>query len=224
MNLEDIKDRVRETATNLWSQIQEDPTFNTLREKYESLPTNTQKGIIAGVVVVVLSVLFFIPYSYLSSSSSFVEEYEDHQQTIRELLKVSRLNQGGVRPPEGLSSMEMQTRLRGIIETSGLLPEQIGDMQEFSGGLRSYARPPIITQGVQVALNKLNLQQIVEIGYNLQQAHPTLKMAGLEIKADATAPGYFNVIYKIVSFSMPMEQEKEEKPAQKGSARRRGSQ
>lgn len=214
MNFEDIKDQIRDRATALWGEIQENPTFNSLRERYETLSPNAQKGIIAGIIGVVLLILLSVPYSYFSSSSTYMTDYEEDKEIIRELLRVSRLNQGAMPIPQGLTAEALKGRVNDFLSQQKLLPEQTVGVSNLEDGSESMAKPPIRQAGVAVSLKQLNLNQILDLGLGLQNVSNSVKMAGVEVTSNPLQSGYFDVVYKLVSFSLP--QEPEEPVQQRG--------
>ena len=132
-------------------------------------------------------------------------EYEDRRQTIRKLLNASRIaNQAGAvatpPPPEALVGI-IQSRLNNF----SLLPEQNLSVQPISGAeLGGGFAPPGITQdGVKVDLATLNIKQVVDIGYDLQNLAPGVRLVGLVMNPNVKDGRYFDVSYKIARFSIP---------------------
>jgi hypothetical protein len=84
-----------------------------------------------------------------------------------------------------------------------LTPEQMTDVIELdSRSLGTALVDKSIKQsGVGVNLKKLNLRQVVDLGYTLQDLYPSVKMSGLEITASTQDPHYFDVLYKLIIFS-----------------------
>ena len=83
-----------------------------------------------------------------------------------------------------------------------MLPEQIQDVATEAASQGSLARPPIKEETLVVRLKNLNLTQVVDIGFNLQQLFSAVKMTGLEILASQEKPDYFNVTYTLSKFSL----------------------
>jgi len=205
MGLEEIKDTLSEKLSESWSKIQESPTYNSLRERYDTLSPPAQKGLIAGGIVLSLLLLLSIPYSYISSSSASIAEYNDQRSLIRNLLRASRLASEASTIPAAMPAEEVKGRVQNELSNFNLLPEQIGGVidlanQELGGAL---APSSIRQAGVGVSLKKLNLKQIVDIGFKLQDINPSVKMAGVDITASAPDPRYFDVLFKLVTFSLP---------------------
>ena len=92
MNFDDLKDQLLDLWNNLRAEIEDNPTYNSLREKYETLPPHMQKGIVGGGVVLLLFILMSIPYSYFESAKNYEQEYQEVRSVIRDLLKVGKPN------------------------------------------------------------------------------------------------------------------------------------
>lgn len=165
-----------------------------------------------------------IPYSFVSSSSNFVAEFEEHRDLIRSLLRTRNLS-GGPPLPRGMTAEDMKMRVESSLDQAGLLDTQLGSIEILSDGdPNSKLAPANVTQqGVKVELKKLNLRQILDLGYRLQNLDGSVKMTGLEIKAAADDPHYFNTIFKLISYSLPETVEKSEKEDSGRSRRNRGS-
>ncbi|MCB0412639.1 MAG: hypothetical protein KDD22_08945, partial [Bdellovibrionales bacterium] len=214
---------LKESLSNLRTQIEENSTFNTLRERYQTLPASGQKGIQAGAIVLILLVLFMIPYSYFSSSWTYVEDFESNRQMIRELLAASRNSRLPPPLPPAQTSLQLESRVRGVLDGMRLIPEQIAAITPLGDRPAGGLVPPAISQsGVSVDLRNLNLTQIVDIGQRLQNLDAGTKMMGLEIKASTDKENYFNVLFKVVNFSIEIATSSDdEKPGKKPPGRGR---
>lgn len=212
MNLDDIKDQLNEKISSLWGELEENSTFNTLRERYQSLSTNAQKGLQVGGALLLLLLMFYIPYSYFSASSANVRDFEANREMIRSLLEASRNSRLAPPLPPAQDVGQLTNRVQMIIGGFRLLPEQMGGVQPLSGNLAGGLASPAITQnGVAVTLNTLNLSQVMEAGQRFQSLGEGTKLLGLDMKA-SSKEGYFDVIFKIVNFSLNLPSDTEEAP------------
>lgn len=208
MNLDDLKDQLREKFQVIWGKVQESSAFIEASEKFESLSPNAQKGVLAGIVTLVVLILLAIPFSMYSSSADSVADFEYKRGLIRELFRVKRESAILDSSPAAIDSGELQSRVQSQLSTAQIQPEQIRSVSEYdnSGPQSSPAIPKnVIQKGVSVSLAKLTLRQLVDLGHQLQTIHPSTKMVGLEVTASREDAHYFDVIYKIVSFSLPVE-------------------
>ncbi len=228
MNLDDIKEQLRDQLNTTWGRIQESSAYNTLREKYEALPVVQQKALgVAGLIFVVLILLWF-PYSYLSSSGTLMTEFDEKRSVIRELLRVSRQSEALPPIPQGPSLDALQQSVDQVFNSANLMAEQRGQVMSTSSKNGVAFVPPTVTQqAFAVDAKKLNLKQILDIGFELSKLYAALKLMDVEIQsaADAPTPGYFDVVFKLVSFNFPHMESGEENTGtgKSGFSNKRGS-
>lgn len=205
MTLDDLKDQFNERWNDIRSRVQESPLYNNLKEKYDTLPANTQRGlIIAGVAVVALTLISF-PLSYLSTSSEYEAEFKSNRDLLRGLLRASRLASEASALPPSVSAAEIKSQIQNQLSQETLLPEQMGGVQDLEPSALgdTFAPKNVRQEGLGISLKKLNLNQIINLGFSLQALSPSVKMVGLDIKASSPDPHFFDVVYKLVVYSMP---------------------
>lgn len=212
MALEDIKEELKENWLELWGRISESPAYNNLREQYENLSPNAQRLLMVGFAALVAVLLIMFPYSYFSSSSDSNGQYVTNRNLIRKLLRASRLDSESLNMPRTVDRSSLKTQITQMLSTVPLLPKQNGGVTDLS----AQDLGPGITagrlrvSGVGVKLNKLNLRQVVNIGYQLESQNPNVKLAGIDMKADRTNAHYFDVLFKLAVYNLPSGLEKSE--------------
>lgn len=220
MNIEDLKEKIKTS----WAEVQEHPTYNTLKEKYETLSPDTQRVLVLSVVLVVFLAVLSIPMSYLSSSGESIERFETDKRMIRELLKVGKKKPGRSALPPSMSIDDIRGRVSSTLSRFQLLPEQKGDVV-LAQEKNQLVPSPIQQISATVQLKTLNLKQIVDVGHALQRASHSIKLVGLSIiRSAGKKENYFDVTYKVSAFSMPIqEQEQPKKKGRRRRSRRRGN-
>lgn len=204
MNLDDLRDKVRENVSALWGRIQESTLFNNLKEQYETWPASVQKTVLISASVLGMLILLSIPYSYIDSASTAIEEYNENRLLIRDLLRVGRAAKDPPPLPPGLSQGDLQAQVQPLLNEFSLTPEQLTPVRPLNERPAAPLAPTVIHQeGVAVQLRKLNLHQILDIGRRMSTLSRGVKITGLEVIANAEDNHYFDVIYKLVSFSLP---------------------
>lgn len=207
MAFDDLKDRFSEQAQSYWSRIQESSIYIQLHEKYADLNPTSQK-----IVIVVSSVLlaFFtlmIPWSYISSSQQSVLDFEANKIILRDLHRVSRASAELEGAPPQVDPNSLATRAQSQLSTMALQTEQIEKVVPVDNALGGPGIPgvpkAVQQKGIEVTLRKLNLRQVIEIGYQLLTLQPGLKMTGLTVTASSPDPHYFDAVYRVISFSLP---------------------
>lgn len=205
MNLDALKEQILDRLRTLWGQIRETSAFINLSAKYEELSPNVQKLINIGAVLLVLLIVFSIPLSYLSTSSDNVSLFEEYKQTLRDLLQVQRELAQAPDVPQSPPPDQIKSRIQQILTESGVAPEQIREVRDVdtSGDPATLAIPASVRQaGVSTTLIKLNLKQVVDIGYQIQNIGPNLYVTSIDMTANKEDVHYYDIIYRIVGFSV----------------------
>lgn len=203
--LKEILDQIKDTLTARWEQFQESDTYITLSERYDNLSPTGQRAVIFSSFAMAFLIVFSIPYGWFSNSSSSVAEFEDTKNTISDLLEVSQEIKNI--PPQGLglSSSDLKTRTDKILAEKGLGKDQITSVNEtqFTNPQGSHLIPPQIdATGIEANLKKLTLKQVVDIGYEFEHISPLVKILNLEMKATPEDHHYYDVQFRVSSFSV----------------------
>lgn len=202
MNLDDLKDGISGNARATWERIQESGAYNQLRDRYENMSPAMQKiTVFAGIAAATFFVLS-MPYSYFTASQEYVSEFEGKRMTIRELLKVSRESADVPQIPPAPSMDSLRSSVENQIRSAELLPEQIKGTEVVDD--ISKLIPKNLSEGVlQVSLAKLNLRQILDLGYQFQSISPSVKMKDMVITANREDYRYMDVVYKLIALAVP---------------------
>lgn len=208
MNFDSLKDQLRDQWNELLGKIQENSTYQTLKEKFDGLSLNAQRGILIGVAVLAVLFVLSFPYAYISSANENLATFEENRGLIRELFAASRLKNERSPLPAGLSFDVLKTQASSILTESRLMPEQIGDIQLLPGKPAGDLAPAVVEQtGASIALKNLTVRQVVEIGHKLQSLSQGVRIMSLDVVRSAKRTHYYDVVYKVVSFSLPSAEE-----------------
>ena len=229
MNLDDLKEQIKEKWQEFQDQLEESTTYHNIREKYMELPIYGQKALVLGLIGLGILLVLFTPISYMSSSNEVMESYETRRGLIYDLFKYGRTSPSQSIIPQGEEAAYLVETFRSALKPFQLLPEQVVAVEEISiDGLGApLVKPPIIQSNFKVELKWLNLQQIVEIGVKLQSLRPHVKMLGLDLREDMEKNHYYTAIYKFAGLSLPvaekekLQEEDEEKSKRKRKRKRR---
>ena len=222
MNLDDLKDKLHSLLHSFLEKIQESSLYLQLRDRYENLTPAGQK--ISLILAVIVGFLFLISFPWVNFNSSQVaiQEFEERRSLIRDLYRVTQESSSTPQIPVPPDVNTLRSRIQNELQLARLLPEQINeaDVTNEPSGLI----PENWLQGTaRVSLSKLNLRQIVDIGYQLTAISPSVKMKDLVMHANSTDSRYFDVIYKLAILKVPelkTVEEKEESPAPKKKVRK----
>ncbi len=206
MIIADLKEQLVEKLTQVWGQIQENPSYTNIKEKYDALSPNGQKLSLLGLVTLVLLIILSVPMGYYSSASSNLDQFEFKKGLIRELFHLQHATSELPPLPMTVSAMDLAAQARAKLEGARLQGEQIKSIQPYDKALPGINKP-ILQNAIEVSLKKLNLTQVKDIGVLLQNL-PNVKLIALNIVASEPAlPGihYFDASYRLTNFSLPAE-------------------
>lgn len=218
MALEELKERLSQQAKDLGSKIQESALFQTLKEKFDDLPSNQQKIVVILLVVVVSFFTFSFPYENWSTSSASIAEFEERRQLIRDLLKVTKESNEMPSFPPAPELGQIKTDIEMRLQQFQLVPEQMGGIN-VEMPINSALIPSSRQEGgLKVLLKKLNLRQVVDITAQLQSMLPSVKLKNLNIDSNLQDPRYLDATFDFTVIKIPqvsMEMSAEDEPAGK---------
>lgn len=204
MNLDDLKDQLRDQGNALFNRLQETNLYNSLKDQYLSLPNTGQKAIAFGSGVLAVILILMIPISYIRSADEAVNEFNENRTLLRDLMRVGRTGKEPPPLPPALSYQDLDAKVRNVLTEFTLTPEQIEATSSLPDRPAGAIVPPIINQmGLALKLKKLNLNQVVDIGYRLQSLSQAIKLMGVDIVANAEDNHYYDTNFRLVSFSLP---------------------
>ena len=211
MALDDIKEKVQTGLKEQWERFQESPSYIQIKERYENLSPTMQKVTLVAVGLILTYIIFAMPLSYFSKSGDSISEFENSRQTIRDLLKASREAQDvpDIPAPPSIDSLKMQ--IDSQVQAARLLPEQIIGTEILSE--KPVLFPENLSQGLlKVSLGKLNLRQILDLGFGFQTISPSVKVTDLVMEANSQDPRYYDVQFKLAVLAVPTQIESPPEP------------
>ena len=203
MNLDDIKERISTEARQTWDRIQESAAYNQLRDRYENMTPTMQKLTLFGGIAAVSALILSVPYSNFTTSNEAVTEFEGKRMTIRELLKVSRESSEvpNIQPAPPIDML--RANIDNQIKMANLLPEQVKGIDAGAAGSGGLIPANLAEGTLDVKLAKLNLRQVMDMGYKFQSINSSVKMKDMVVTANREDNRYFDVIYKMVALAVP---------------------
>jgi hypothetical protein len=202
MNIDDLKDNLLSQLRQIWSRVEDSSVYNQGKDRFENLTPAHQKLTLMGAGALLALLIISIPYSYYSQSTENVSTYEEKRSLIRELLKVTRESSEAPDLPVAPSSDVLKSNIENQLNMAHLLPEQMKGVEIISAETGLIPKS-LLQSGLKISLAKLNLRQIVDLGYNIQNISPSVKMNSLNISANKEDLRYFDVEMKMVSLVVP---------------------
>lgn len=203
MALEELKERLSQQAKDLGSKVQESALFQTLKEKFDDLPSNQQKIVVILLVVVVSFFTFSFPYENWSASSNSIAEFEERRQLIRDLLKVTKESNEMPMFPPAPDLGQIKTDIEMRLQQFQLVPEQLGGINVEMAMNSSLIPASRQKGGLKVMLKKLNLRQVVDITAQLQSMLPSVKLKNMNIDSNLQDPRYLDATFDFTVIEIP---------------------
>lgn len=200
--LDDLKEQIKNSFTRIGQQIQESESYTQLQDSYQNMTPVAQKLTWVSGFVLVLFLVLFYPMTLFFSSQTSMESFEQKRDLIRELFRTYRESsaQSSIIPPPSPENLKMT--LNSILTHADLLPEQnIGVSESIVEG--KLIPNSLVSHVIEVKLAKLNLKQIVDIGYTIVGISESVKMKDLVISANSLDTRYFDVTYKLYALKVP---------------------
>lgn len=221
MAFEGLTDQLKERWADLTAKVQESPTFNNLREQFESQPPSTQKAILAGISLFAAAVMLYFPYSYWSQSAILMEQFEENRELIHGLLKTSRSAKAGAPLPPPMDTAAIRGRVDSVLRMNRIVPDQVGEFQDIpQPPVKDIIPAGVVQNGLAFQLKQLNLTQIVKVANDLQNMGNGVKLMGIDVVQSSGQTHYYDMIVKLVHFGLPaMDDGPAETPARPGARR-----
>lgn len=218
---DEVKERLIQQVKQIIESVQENSTYLRLKDQFDNLSPALQKISTIIVSIILVGIIFYMPYSYFDSSQNNISEFDKQRSLIRELLKVHRESSEAPNIPLAPSLQEIESRVQQILSSAALKPEQIKSVQQSSSN--SNLIPNNLSAGaVNISLSLINLEQLIDLGYQMENINPSLKMTGLDIQPSIADKRYFDVNFSLVALAIPEvpHQTFEEEPKEKFKSKR----
>lgn len=202
MAFEDLKDRLNSEFKATWERFQDTSLFQQMKERYDNLNPSQQKLAVVGIVAFIFLMVMSVPFTAYETSVEYIESFETKRNLVRELFKVSKQSAEVPTLPGTPTGQSLIAQVNSLLGSIQLVPEQIKGVAPASSMTRLIPAAAL-DSGVIVSLSKLNLNQIIEIGYQLQSISPSLKMSDMSIQSNATDTRYMDVTYELAALKIP---------------------
>lgn len=222
MNFDDLKEKLIENLRAAWAKIEDSSTYAQFMEKYEELSPQAQKGVQIGAVALAAMLVLSIPMSYLSTASENLASFEEVRELTRDLLKTERKARNLPDYGQGVAGDALRSRIESIIDQAKVQPDQKSNLDSFSASSPAETRmiPKGVTQtGFAVTIKKLNLKQIADISRGLDTIDSSVRIWSFSMEPNAQDAKYFDVVFQVLGFSVPVSEASAAAPASGGRGR-----
>ncbi len=206
MIVTEVKDQLLDILKTRWGELQESSIYIQIKEKYDDMSSGAQKLVVLACIAIIVLFLVLPPWSWIGSSSTFIESFESKKALIRSLLQLKRDIAQAPAVANGISSSALKKQVETSIRAIGLNADQIKGVAEISlsnDGSSTLVADSVLQNGVQITVSKINLEQFVDLSYRIQKMNLTAKLLSVDMKANNEDNHYYDVIYQLISFAVP---------------------
>lgn len=204
MNLDDLKDQSKERLQDLSRQVQDSSIYITLKDRYDLLPQRTQKIVLTLLAVLGVSLLLFPPIAVMMTASDDIKKFDETRNLTRDLLRTDReLKKGPLLRPTP-STSALRGSIRSLLERTRIIDEQILGIETSNSTPSELITRGIKNESLLVHLQKLNLRQLVDVGYGLQAFNNSVKVTQMSVAANSEDDHYFDVRYLLTAYRAPV--------------------
>ena len=211
-------DQLKNSISTGFTNFTRSPAYLAIEERFNRLQPRGQLVVKIGCALAVVTVTFMIINSLFSSAREKVEDYNTNLNLINNLnrLKSSLASSPMISAPP--TSGSLVNRIRSVIEQSNISSNQIEEVRSSPVRARNQ---PLDINAVDVSLKTLNLNQITDISYKIQQISSSIKINSLDISQSQDNPEYFDFSFKVNAYYPKLAKVEQEVKEEKKKPRRR---
>ena len=184
---------------NAYNTSVNNPVFYFVKEKYDHLNVFYRKTIQVLSLLVLICILLYYPASRLYSSWKYIKNFNTKTQLIRELVNLSSAKQTSISGAYTFNKDPLQF-IEQKIPTLFIPKNQVTKITNLQDSKESKNLPISATvKKVKLEMKDLNLKEVIQYGYQLEQLSDNIKLMNLSLKESKEKENYFNVSY-ILSF------------------------
>lgn len=202
MAFEGLAENLKNSFINIKDKILESSLAQKLQEKYQNLNPNQQKIVFQLFNVITISFILYFPLEHFISSNEFTLEFESKRSLTKNLIKSHREVNHLPDIPVPQTSENVKATVENYIKDMHFAPEQIKYINVTTASSKLIPDKKILF-GIEVAVSKLNIKQITNLGSKLQSIHPALKLKDMLLNANREDGRYQDGIFKLVALNIP---------------------
>ena len=185
----------------LYHKIKDSVFYNTLVEKHENLDLQQQKWIKQGLLTTLFIIVTLIPASFVWSSIQKSNEFKTKHNLVNRMLQTSTSSQSN----SSLSAPQWNEKINQLTqELSSERNIRITPYTPSASQIPSAVRE-LTYVGKKIQIENSNIQEVVDIGYALNQMDSSVKLIQLKVEKNSLEDHYFKATYFLFLFFNPKE-------------------
>ncbi len=182
-------------------KVGENAWFLFVKEKYSTLSFLHRKIIHTTLWILVILALVYVPLKSLYHSHKKMEEFSDKRRMVQELARLFSAQKVGSSASE---VVRVESFIRRGIKKLNIPDKQTGEVKKIKNpGPSAFSLPRgTRTQTLTLRLKDLNLREVIQYGYQVENLSDNLKLSGMDMEESTKKQNYFNVVYTFQFFSL----------------------
>ena len=191
---EELKKNILKALISAQERLEENSSYNFLKEKYQTLSLFKQRLVKYGVFVALAGIILFLPISYFTSSLFYEKEFKEKKSLA---LKLLRIRTNPVPPFPQISQDEMKKRISDVIIKYQKQNYTINN--EFSSQDRNSKLKKI---SFKIQVSHLNVRHAIQLGEGLTKL-PLFKVKSIQMQENEKYEKHYDVTYVVSFFTIP---------------------
>lgn len=206
MDFNTLKEEFTNTCKNLNNTIVESSAFYFIKEKYDNLGSFYKKTIHVLIFLALACLLLYYPVSHLYSSRKNIWTFKTKKKLSQSLVELSSTTQTSSSQASAFDRDPIQFINQKII-TLEIPKNQIKAVKKSKAPTQKSVSLSLsaTVKTVEVEMENLNLKEVVQYGYQLEQLSKNIKLTNLRILENPTQNNYFNASYVLSFFNLKSE-------------------
>ncbi len=199
--MESIKNFLKRAYEILYYKIEDSVFYNILVEKYENLDLHYQKWIHKGFLIFGGLMIILIPLSFFFASIQKTEEFQFKKTLVNQMIQTP----SSVREISPLNAVQWNEKINQVISQLSLSNDQNVKISPHRPSLSQIPKSlkDLTHIGKKIQIEGLNIQEVVDIGYALDQMDSSVKLIQLQVQQTPLLTHYFKATYFVFLFFNP---------------------
>ena len=199
--MESIKNFLKQISEFLYYKIKDSAFYNILIEKYENLDPYYQKWIKEGFIFLSGLLVTILIFSIFFSSAHKSEEFKVKKTLVNQMIQIPVSI--GISAP--ITAIQWNEKINQLIDDLSLSDDQIVKIAPYrpSQSKIPQSLKSLTHIGKKIQIEGLNIQEIMDIGYALDQMDSSVKLTQLQIEQVSFITHYFKATYFVFLFFNP---------------------
>ncbi len=191
MLFENIIEQINEYFRSIVSHVQESSTFDSLKDKFNSLSPFIQKLLITTICFLIILLTLATPIIKYQASLENMVFFEEQKKLTQKIISFQKKSKSMPSTPKEYKLADFKTKVNTLENAYSInfLPNQ---MSVSPSKTRSKIIRSANQNNFNVETKKTNIDQFLALTYSVQKLNKSLLIESIELKANSENPSYFD--------------------------------